>query len=63
MLARQLRQRHTAYLREQIEKDVLRQAEETPVRVAMRHRPELLAIMTGLVMAVLAAVAFGAVVP
>lgn len=38
------------------------EAEETPLRVAMRHRPELLAILTGLLTGALVAVAFGAVV-
>lgn len=33
--------------------------EETPLRVAMRHRPELLAVLTGWLLAGLVAVAFG----
>lgn len=38
------------------------EADETPVRIAMRSRPEMLAVGQGLILAVLVAVAFGWVV-
>lgn len=40
----------------------LARIEETPLRIAMRYRPQLLAWLTGGLLAVLAAVVFGAVV-